>query len=52
MIEDETGNSDVTSQVFDEAADGHAVHASLSNFEIAMMWLRRVEWGMDIGVAK
>ena len=46
MIDDETGNSDVTAQVFDEAADGHAVHASLSNFEIAMNWLRRVEWGM------
>ena len=52
MIEDETGNSDVTSQVFEEAEDGHAVHASLGNFEIAMMWLRRVEWGMDIGMTK
>jgi hypothetical protein len=52
MIEDETGNSDVTAQVFDEAGDERVVHASLSNFEIAMMWLRRVEWGMDGGMAK
>jgi len=52
MIEDETGNSDVTAQVFEEAEDGHAVHASLGNFDIAMNWLRRVEWGLDAGVAK
>ena len=52
MIEDETGNHDVTDQVFEEAADGHAVHASLGNFETAMNWLRRVEWGMDLMVAK
>jgi len=48
MTEDEKGNSDVTSQVFDEAADGHAVWASLGNFEKAMNWLRRVEWGMGV----
>mgnify|MGYP003977575483 FL=1 len=48
MTEDEKGNSDVTSQVFDEAADGHAVWASLCNFEKAMNWLRRVEWGMGV----
>jgi len=52
MIEDETGNSDVTSQVFEEAADGHAVHASLDNFEIAMNWLKRCSWGMDAASAK
>lgn len=52
MVEDETGNSDVTDQIFEEAADGHAVWASIGNFEIAMNWLRRVEWGMDLMVAK
>ena len=52
MVEDETDNRDVTDQVFEEAADGHAVHTSLGNFEIAMNWLRRVEWGMDLMVAK
>jgi|TARA_R110000824_G_scaffold66464_2_gene172480 hypothetical protein len=46
MIEGEDGNRDVTDQVFEEAADGHAVHASMGNFEIAMNWLRRVQWGM------
>ena len=43
----EAENVDVTSEVFEEAADGHAVHASLGNFETAMNWLRRVEWGME-----
>jgi len=52
MIEDEAGNSDVTAQVFEEAEDGHAVHASLGNFEIAMNWLRRCAWGMDAASAK
>ncbi len=52
MIDDESGNRDVTDQVFDEAADGHAVHASLDNFEIAMNWLRRSAWGMETGLAK
>jgi hypothetical protein len=52
MIEDETGNSDVTSEVFAEAKGGPAVRANLDNFEIAMNWLRRAEWGMDAGVAK
>ena len=46
MIEGEDGNRDVTDRVFEEAADGHVVHASLGNFEIAMNWLRRVQWGM------
>lgn len=46
MIEDEAGNRDVTDLVFEEAADGHVVHASLGNFEIAMNWLRRVQWGL------
>ena len=46
MIEGEDGNRDVTDQVFEEAADGHAVHASMGKFEIAMNWLRRVQWGM------
>ena len=45
-------NVDVTAEVFEEAADGHVVHASLGNFETAMNWLRRVEWGMDLMVAK
>jgi hypothetical protein len=52
MIEDETGNSDVTAQVFEDAENGHTVWASLDNFEIAMNWLRRVEWGMDVGISK
>ena len=42
---------DVTSEVFDEAVDGHIVHASLGNFETAMNWLRRIDWGFD-GLAK
>jgi hypothetical protein len=52
MIENKADTHDVTDQVFEEAADGHVVHASLGNFEIAMNWLRRVEWGMDLMVAK
>ncbi len=52
LIDDRTGTRDVTDLVFEEAADGHAVHASLGNFETAMNWLRRVEWGMDLMVAK
>ena len=47
MIEDESGNHDVTDQVFEEAEDGHAVNASLGNFDKAMAWLHRVEWGME-----
>jgi|TARA_R110001583_G_scaffold43355_5_gene137922 hypothetical protein len=47
MIEDETGNSDVTAQVFEDAKDGHAVHASLGNFETAMNWLSRCSWGLE-----
>ena len=47
MIEDGSGNHDVTDQIFEEAGDGHIVHANLGNFEIAMNWLRRVEWGME-----
>ena len=45
-------NVDVTEEVFEEAADEHPVHASLGNFEIAMNWLRRVEWGMSTGISK
>lgn len=45
MIDDETGNTDVTHQVFSEAEDGHTVWASLGNFEKAMNWLRRCSWG-------
>ena len=52
MIENKAGTHDVTDQVFEEAADGHVVHANLGNFETAMNWLRRVEWGMDLMVAK
>jgi len=52
MIEDESGNHDVTDQIFEEAVDGHVVWSNLDNFEIAMNWLRRVEWGMDLMVAK
>jgi len=40
-------NQDVTGQVFEEAAEGHAVHASLGNFRTAMLWLERAEWGFD-----
>ena len=47
MIENESGNHDVTDKVFEEAADGHVVWSSLGNFETAMNWLRRVEWGME-----
>ena len=39
------GKEDVTAQVFEEAADGHAVWASLGNFERAMNWLRQTQWG-------
>ena len=52
IVKDENGNRDVTDQIFEEAADGHAVWSSMGNFEIAMNWLRRVEWGMDLMVAK
>ena len=51
LIEDESGCKDVTDQIFPKA-DVENVRASLDNFEIAMMWLRRAEWGMDGGVAK
>jgi hypothetical protein len=51
LIEDESGCQDVTDQIFPKA-DVENVRANLGNFEIAMMWLRRVEWGMDIGIAK
>jgi hypothetical protein len=39
------GKEDVTAQVFEEAADGHTVWASLGNFERAMNWLRLTQWG-------
>ena len=40
------GKEDVTDQVFGEAVGGKTVWASLDNFEKAMNWLRRTEWGM------
>ena len=52
MIEDETGNEDVTAQGFPAAAGNRNVHASLDNFEIAMNWLRRSTWGMDVGLTR
>lgn len=52
MVENESGNTDVTAQVFDEASDGHTVHASLGNFETAMIWLRQTSWGFDAGMSK
>ena len=45
-------NVDVTAEVFEEAADGHVVHASLGNFETAMNWLRQTSWGFDLGLVK
>jgi hypothetical protein len=51
LIEDESGCKDVTDLIFPKA-DVENVRANLDNFEIAMMWLRRAEWGMDVGVAK
>jgi len=41
------GKDDVTTQVFEEAEDGHVVWASLGNFEKAMNWLRRTRWGIS-----
>ena len=49
MVEDDSGNHDVTAQVFEEAADGHTVWSSLGNFETAMNWLRRTSWGFCSG---
>jgi hypothetical protein len=40
------GNSDVTESVFVDNSEKHIVHASMENFETAMNWLRRTEWGM------
>lgn len=39
------GQEDVTPKVFGEESAAHNVHASLDNFELAMAWLRRVNWG-------
>ena len=52
MIENKAGTHDVTDRVFEEAADGHVVHASLGNFETAMNWLRQTSWGFDLGLVK
>ena len=37
---------DVTGRVF-RGGDKNNIHASLENFETAMTWLRRTEWGMS-----
>ena len=53
LMVDHNGHArDVTPNVFPEAEDGHTVWASLTNFELAMNWLRRCEWGMDAGLAR
>jgi hypothetical protein len=36
---------DVTGRVF-RGGDKSNIYASLENFETAMMWLKRTEWGM------
>jgi len=47
MIQEDDQNKDVTATIFPEAADGHQVWANLDNFETALHWLRRTDWGMD-----
>ena len=42
-------NQDVTAHVFEEHASGTTVRASLVNFERAMNWLRRTNWGFCCG---
>jgi len=37
---------DITSKVFETERDDTIVRANLNNFEKAMRWLSRVEWGM------
>lgn len=45
------GEEDVTEAVFDVDPSGSVVHASIENFDRAMCWLRRVEWGMEAASA-
>ena len=44
------GKEDVTGTVF-ECSDNDIVHATIENFERALRWLNRVEWGMEGGIA-
>jgi len=41
------GNDDVTVTVFVADSEKNIVHASMDNFEKAMIWLRRTEWGFQ-----
>jgi hypothetical protein len=41
------GKDDVTETVFVDDSEKHIVHASMDNFEKAMMWLRRTNWGLS-----
>tara|TARA_R110000744_G_scaffold179279_1_gene298262 strand:- start:453 stop:752 length:300 start_codon:yes stop_codon:yes gene_type:complete len=46
LIEDESGCKDVTVLVFPKA-DVQNIRADLSNFELAMNWLKRCTWGLE-----
>jgi len=46
LIEDESGCKDVTVLVFPKA-DVQNIRADLSNFELAMSWLKRCTWGLE-----
>ena len=39
------GKEDVTHQVFGAEFEEQPVHSSLENFDTAMNWLRRSQWG-------
>jgi len=41
------GNDDVTVTLFVADSEKHIVHASMDNFEKAMTWLRRTDWGLS-----
>ena len=41
------GSDDVTETVFTSDSERHIVHASMDNFEKAMTWLRRTDWGLS-----
>ncbi len=45
------GEEDVTEAVFGVDSSASVVHASIENFDTAMRWLRRVEWGMEAAAA-
>jgi hypothetical protein len=45
------GSKDVTDSIFKADPAGSHVHASIENFETAMRWLNRAEWGMESGTA-